>query len=131
MAATTIQLDLHVGEVDADGVPRYAPGDEARGRVTVFPGADLRCNHLYVRAQWRTEGRGDRDEGRGNAVDLFQGTLSAGQPASYDFRLPLPAEPWSYAGHYINIVWELVAEVDVPLAPDLRARQTIVVAPPG
>jgi len=66
---------------------------------------NLNCKHIFIRLQWHTEGRGDRDQQRITQLDVFQGTLQARIPTTYDFAFILPRQPWSYAGYYVNIVW--------------------------
>jgi len=128
MAKADIQIELRGGEVEG-GLMRFEPGASLQGTLQVTPEGDIRCNHLYVRLQWRTEGRGDRDEQRVAEVDVFQGTLQAGMPSSDGFHFTLPREPWSYAGHYINIIWEIAVIFSIPLSPDLRYHQPFILAP--
>jgi hypothetical protein len=128
MARADIQVTLQ-GAAEDGGVPHYQPGQDLRGTVQVTPDADVRCNHLYVRLQWHTEGRGDRDQEKIAEVDLFQGTLRADGPWGSDFRFALPREPWSYAGHYISLVWEIAVDVDVPWSVNPRHSQPFVLAP--
>ncbi len=57
--------------------------------------------------------------------------MAAGAPRVAESRSPLPREPWSYAGRYISIVWEVVVVVDLP-GPDIRHGQAFILAPgPG
>lgn len=128
MAKADIQISVRGGEMEG-GFMRFKPGDWVQGTAYITPDSDLKCNHVYIRLQWHTEGRGDRDEGRAAIADAFQGTLSANMPAHYPFSLQLPHQPWSFAGHYINIIWEVVVEIDVPLALDIRQAYPIIVAP--
>ncbi|MBI3948450.1 MAG: hypothetical protein HY321_21230 [Armatimonadetes bacterium] len=93
------------------------------------PDGDVHCSHLRVRLQWRTEGRGNPATDKIAEVDVFQGTLSAGLPRTFDFRAQLPDEPWSYSGRYINIVWEIAVDLDVPWSVNPRHSQPLVMAP--
>ena len=127
-APVSIEVTLRGGE-GADGSLRYEPGDDVWGTVQVTPNADVECQHLYIRLQWHTEGRGTRDEGKIGELDVFQGTLSAGVPSAYEFRFTLPREPWSYAGQYINIVWEIAVRLDLPMARDPERGQRFIMAP--
>jgi hypothetical protein len=128
MARANFQITLDGGEYDGNWL-RFEPGSSVQGSVQIVPDSDLRANHVWIRLQWHTEGRGDRDQGRVAEIDAFQGVLTAQTPVRYGFNFALPREPWSYAGHYINIVWEVVAEIDVPMAPDLRQSQLFILAP--
>ena len=128
MARAAIEIILHGGEAE-EGLRRYLTGQELTCIVCVTPDDDVRCNHLLVRLQWHTEGRGDRDETIVSTADLYQGTLGGGVPGDYSFRFPLPREPWSYAGHYINIVWAIDVDIDVPWSRNPRHQQHFILAP--
>jgi hypothetical protein len=45
------------------------------------------------------------------------------------FALTVPDAPWSYAGHYVNIVWRVLIVVDIRFGRDIRHDEPIVVAP--
>jgi hypothetical protein len=111
-------------------VPVFRPGSMLEGRVEILPERDIRCRHLWIRATWHTEGRGNRDYERVATEDVFQGTLRARMPASFPFRLQLPSSPWSYEGHLLRIVWEVEVDVDIPWAINLRHREPFILAPP-
>ena len=113
----------------APGLPCYLPGENAVGIIEITPAEDIACKKLLVRLKWRTEGRGDTDQEVMSEVDAFSGTLSAGIVKSIPFRFLLPNEPWSYAGHYINIVWGIEIDVDVPWKVNLRHFAAFILAP--
>jgi hypothetical protein len=69
------------------------------------------------------------DEVTVRELDVFQGMLAAGVPVSAELRWRLPPEPWSYAGPYVNIVWGIQIQVDVPAARDPIYEQPFIVAP--
>lgn len=110
-------------------IPRYLPGANVSGivRVTAIGGA--KCNHLWVKLKWQTEGRGDRDENVLHTIDVHQGELPGGVAREFPFRFELPRDPWSYAGHYINIVWGIEVDVDVPWSGNPRAFAPFAMAP--
>jgi hypothetical protein len=110
-------------------IPAFRPGEVIQGSIEVTPPADLNCRHLYARLRWHTEGRGDRDEGVAAQEDLFQGQLRGGVPHYQRFQFTAPGEPWSYSGHYVNLIWEVEASVDLPLARDPRASARFILAP--
>ncbi len=128
MAKADIEISLFGGETKGD-LKQYQPGDEIRGELLITPQGNMQCNHLYVKLRWHTEGRGDRDEGIIATEDLFQGRLSGGMPRQYSFNFTLPQGPWSYAGHYINIIWGIAVEIDVPRSRDPNHEQPFVLAP--
>ena len=128
MANASFLITLQGGDFDGDW-QRFAPGVALTGSVQIVPDSDLQANHVWIRLQWHTEGRGDRDLTRVAELDVFQGVLAARSPMTYGFNFTLPREPWSYAGHYINLIWEVMVEIDVPMAPDLRQGQLFILAP--
>jgi hypothetical protein len=128
MAQADIQVTLRGGEM-VENWRRYDPGEEVFGQAVITPASDIRCNHVFARLAWHTEGRGDRDTGKAAEVDLFQGVLPAGQPRTFSFQFQTPREPWSYSGHYINVVWEAVVEIDVPMALDIRGAERFILFP--
>ena len=60
---------------------------------------------------------------------LAEGPLAANVSIRHDFNFGLPREPWSYAGHYVSIIWEIAVVVDIPLATDINAQQPFILAP--
>lgn len=125
-AQITISLD---GGQPRGPLREYRPGETVRGHVLVVPEDSFECRHLYIQLRWHTEGRGDRDERVVAQHDVYAGSLAPRLPLSFDYAFTLPAEPWSYAGHYVNIVWEIAVSLDVPRAADPRASQAFVMAP--
>jgi hypothetical protein len=129
MARADFQITLRGGEFQGGGWQRFEPGSLIEGTVQIVTDSDVRANHVWLRVQWHTEGRGDRDQGKAGEMDLFQGVLTAQTPLTQSFHFTLPHEPWSYAGRYINIIWEVTAEIDIPMAPDLRGSMPFILAP--
>jgi sporulation-control protein spo0M len=124
-----VQIFVSFDGAAPGSVPRYAPGTVVSGVARVRAGSSVKCNHLRIRCLWQTEGRGDRDEGVIETKDVLQGTLNAGEMRDFPFRFELPREPWSYAGHYINIVWGIGVELDVPWASNPKQFTPFVLAP--
>jgi hypothetical protein len=128
MAQADIEITLHGGESGLEA--RYfKPGDQVSGTVIVSPDGDVDCRHLYVRLLWHTHGRGTRYTAKVMEEDVFQGTLRGGLPSSYNFQFTLPDQPWSFDGHYVSIVWQVEAQVDVSWARDPKGEQVFVVRP--
>jgi hypothetical protein len=130
MADVGFKWEFRSGERSATGI-RFDPGSPVEGKVTITPRADLNCNGINLKLEWHTEGRGDRDSGTAGETNLFQGVLPGGRAAEFPFRMNLPDQPWSYDGHYINIVWELAVDIDLPMAINPKSRSPIVVRPWG
>jgi hypothetical protein len=122
------EVRLDGGERDG-GVLCFEPGQQVGGSVEVEADTNVECRHLEVRLIWHTEGRGDEDAATIEKIDIFQGRLGPGFPVRSDFRFTLPLEPWSYAGTYVNIIWAIEVNGDVPMARDLNHRERFVVRP--
>jgi hypothetical protein len=127
---TDITVEIRNGEQTAQGL-RFRPGEQLSGTVHIIPSANLNCRHVWARLEWHTEGRGDRDVGRVAEIDLYNGRLGAGVPAYYDFSVILPDSPWSYSGHYINIIWRVVASIDLRMKRDPQGEARFILAPEG
>ena len=128
MANANIQITLQNADM-INGMPTYEPAGVVQGMVQVMPLQDIKCNHVWIRLEWHTEGRGDTSSKVIEQIDMTQGMLNANMPLSRSFSFNLPREPWSYAGHYINIIWAIKATIDIPLATDVNYLQPFVLAP--
>jgi hypothetical protein len=126
MADIDIELTLQGGEV-GDNRRRYAPGSTIQGRARLTPDGTVDCRRAVVRLEWHTEGRGDRDQGCADEVELASGILP--ERLDQSFTLTVPQMPWSYDGKYIDIIWQVRVVVDIPHGFDSRAEAPIVVAP--
>ena len=87
-------------------------GGTISGRVLLSTDEPVDCRKVVVEVGWRTEGRGDRDGEMCSSVTLHSGEIQPGDEA-FPFEFDLPAGPMSYAGHYINIIWNVQARVDL------------------
>lgn len=128
MADVDIRIVLE-DRADEDADSRFEPASVVRGTARLQASDDIDCQRVLASLEWHTEGRGDRDAAIVDSVQLLQGPLRADTPISQSFSFTLPSEPWSYAGYYINIVWEITVTVDVPFAWDINRTKQIVVAP--
>ena len=128
MAEVAVQVSFMPSEMQGS-VPVFRPGEIIQGSIQVTPQADLNCRHFFARLRWHTEGRGDRDDGTAAEQDLYSGQLRGGVPFYQRFQFTAPDSPWSYSGHYVNIVWAVEASVDLPLAIDPRGEARFILAP--
>lgn len=128
MAQIDFQLSLRGGEDEFD-YKRYASGSSLQGTVIAIPDQDVNCRRFTVQLLWHTTGRGSRYTETVSELDLYQGTLQAGMPRSFDFDFVLPNQPWSFEGHYINIVWKVQVQVDVAWASDPKDEIAFVLRP--
>jgi hypothetical protein len=126
MADIDVELTLQGGQAEGHR-RRYDPGSTVQGWVRLTPNGTVDSNRVVARLEWHTEGRGDRNEGCVQEVGLASGPLSGMLVQS--FALTVPDAPWSYAGHYVNIVWRVLIVVDIRFGRDIRHDEPIVVAP--
>lgn len=128
MADVSLEINLQDGEPLLD-MRRYRPGDTINGTAVVYPNKEINAQHIYIRLQWQTAGRGTPFKQKEAELDLFQGTLSAGLPQSYPFQFVVPEQPWSYEGHYIKILWEIELSIALSWTRDPQQTQAILVEP--
>lgn len=124
-----VVFEIRNGVDVGEGLKRFNPGEHVSGHVTITPDKNIKARAVYIMARWHTEGRGDRDSGEVSQTLLAEGMLNRDMPLYYEFNLLLPIEPWSYAGHYINILWDLVVKIDIRLASDIEAAQRFILFP--
>ena len=121
MAAPELYIEIDPGPWDE---PKFrdhqAAGGRLSGRVRVKSDDMVPCRRLIVRAGWHTDGRGDTDYEHCMERTLFEGELMPGEQ-EYPFECTLPDGPMSYAGHHINIVWEVQAQLDLAWKRDPAA----------
>lgn len=130
MEQITFNVTLQEGVAEG-GFMRYEPGSAISGVVLIVPNEDVKARKAAVRLRWRTEGRGDMDSESVGETEIWQGNLEKGRPVQGQFSFQLPQQPWSYSGHYINIVWEIFVYVDVSLASDPKFAVPFVMRPGG
>jgi hypothetical protein len=128
MSETNFEIELRGGEQEG-AITRFYPGATLQGSVRITPKVDLSARQINIRLQWHTEGRGDRDQAVVAEELIRNGDLNAGVSSYHSFQFRLPDRPWSYAGHYINIIWEVEVAIDLPMARDPRATLAFVLAP--
>ena len=126
---TTLTLTFENGEEAGDGIRRFDPGSVVRGRLDVMVDQPQKARRIEVWLAWHTTGRGDTDRGTYEAQVVHEGDLDPTGNSFFTFALNLPFEPWSYAGHYLNIIWVLHAKIDIPWGSDITANQRIIMRP--
>lgn len=119
------ELMIHLENEEAT----FHGGDTVRGTVEVRVDEEVQCNGLTVEALWRTRGKGTADRGESIRAELFRGTWQAGMVRRFPFELTLPHGPFTYHGHYLNVVWQIRARADVPWALDPKAEREVALAP--
>jgi hypothetical protein len=124
-----ITISLENGEEISGGLRRFDPASSIIGRVDIMPESNVNTRAIELYVQWHTEGRGDRDMGSIPPIQLHSGQLNSGMPLYYPFNMMLPLEPWSYSGHYINIIWSVVVKIDIPRGKDVQGLMPFVLFP--
>ena len=118
-----IRLDL------VEGRTAFRPGEEVRGVVSwSFDGGEEAPESVEVHLLWFTRGKGTRDSEVVATESLGDAAALGGLSGAGDFRLRLPAAPYSVSGKLVSIVWAVEAVLD----PGARAeRVEITVSPTG
>ena len=96
-------------------VKTFPPGDLLQGKIRLIAQSNMKCHHLVVTVRWRTNDRGDTDNGAVYSNDLFQDRLLSTQSIELPFQVQLPLEPYSYDGQVVKIVWEVLVKADLGL----------------
>jgi len=105
------------------------PGDRVSGVVEIQPDVPVTCRGIEIKFGWHTEGKGDRDQQVHDLIKLPETALSPDAPLVEPFDFTMPDQPWSYRGHFINIVWSIDVKVDIAWARDLTGSQTLILQP--
>lgn len=106
----------------ADHRRQWKPGEALE--VEVAWSADQPVEEVEVRLLWRTEGRGDEEDG----VVARESWPAAGTSGDRELQFRLPAGPWSYEGELLTIQWL----VDAVLWPSGEQSQLeITLSPTG
>ncbi len=129
--SVSINLQIEGGESIGPGLLRFDPGSTLRCNAQLLPQQDIKARNTTLWVQWHTEGRGDKDTGKGNPIVIAEGNLQNGVPIYQTYDLVLPNQPWSYSGHYIKIIWSVQVKVDIPRAKDYTAGVQFVMLPPN
>jgi hypothetical protein len=105
-----------------NGKRAFQPGEILAGRVTWTVDADPKSAEL--RLFWYTAGKGTQNVGVAQTVPFATPLRSDRR----DFRLTLPADPYSCSGSLISIIWALELIVE---PRGLTERVEITMAPGG
>jgi hypothetical protein len=103
----------------------FRPGDEIVGDVNLMNPGPWTALHVDVILFWRTQGRGNRDEGVAAVANLARFEQKMPSGFNQEFSLQLPAHPWSYPGKMLKIRWyvglyvagepKIDAEIELPI----------------
>ena len=122
--APSIQIELDPGPSSDPGLADYhVCGGTISGHAVVSTDEPLNCRAVMLSVGWHTEGRGDEDEESVFEEWVHEGELSAGEHR-FAFSARIPDGPMSYAGHYINVIWRVTAQIDLAWKRDPTAERT-------
>lgn len=121
------KCDLSIELDDPQGF--HLGGGTVTGRVRVSADADVNCNGLEVRSEWKTHGRGNVASGTVGTVTLYSGEWRSGETNEYRFELPIADWPPSYHGHFLNVDHYVEARARIPWAFDPKASVPFLVRP--
>jgi hypothetical protein len=123
MATPQVHIELDPGPwTEAEYADYRVLGEPISGKVRIAADEPITCRSVTVSIGWHTEGRGDRDEGTVWESQVHEGEIPAGE-MELPFRAELPDGPMSYAGQYINILWEVAAQIDLAWKRDPTAER--------
>jgi hypothetical protein len=109
--------------IDVEGSKRaFSPGETLAGRVTWT--VDVDPKSVELRLFWYTAGKGTQNVGVAQTLPFATPSRSDRR----DFRLTLPAEPYSCSGSLISIIWALELIVE---PHGLTERVEFTMAPGG
>jgi hypothetical protein len=89
----------------------YRFGEVISGRVVLEADHDTAYSEVWITYQWRTHGRGNRDNGGEEKLTLAakKTSLRAGERKEFPFHFIAPNGPVTYHGHLLNVDWYLTA----------------------
>jgi hypothetical protein len=117
------KCDLQI-EFDQDQ-ETFRGGDTITGKVAVLVNKACTCRDLEVRLVWKTYGRGNRTGETIASQSLFSGEWESGQRHEHAFQFTFPDGPLSYHGDYLNVVWAVETQADIPWAFDPQAEREV------
>lgn len=105
-------------------------GEQISGQAIWTPDRPVSPREIRVFAGWRTEGRGDRSNGKAGELRYPPGPNGFPPPVQLEFAFTIPPTgPVSYDGKLIRILWEIVVQIDLPMASDELMQLPFLVLP--
>jgi hypothetical protein len=109
MSAAPIEIELEQEGETAVSPPHYQPTDEIKGVVTLTADRPLKAQPLTISLVWRVEGSAVTPQTITSQEAMVE--LPAAATQSLPFAFSLPAQPWSYEGQVVSIVWHVEARL--------------------
>lgn len=110
MSAATIDIELERESETAVSPPHYRPGTEIKGAVTVITDRQIAAQKLTISLVWRVNGSAVTPQTIMSQEAMIDVPAAATQ--SLPFAFTLPAQPWSYNGQVVTIVWHIEARLE-------------------
>lgn len=130
MAKPILDIELDPGPWKApELIDHRSVGGTISGRIRVTADEMVTCRKLYVTIGWHTEGTGDTNSETAAELTLHEGEIYSGEQ-EFPFKCQLPDGPISYAGHLLNVVWEIHAQLDLAWKVDPKARHKFYLSLP-
>lgn len=105
----------------------YKFGEPIAGVVKISAHDEFFCRKLTLIREWKTEGRGNLAGGGEEGMFFAEDTkFHSGETREFPFRFIGLSGPASYEGHYLKVIWQLRAQVDIPLAVDIKHAEKFV-----
>ncbi|GAB4312023.1 MAG: hypothetical protein Kow00117_05050 [Phototrophicales bacterium] len=127
---TTMQFNFRDYRSMYDNTPVFYPGDRVAGQVVIVPDKTVNCRNIRVDVGWYTQGKGDRDREIIYQYIIDVQRLDPGIPISQQFAVDIPAMPYTFSGHLINIIWAVQVTVDIAMRGDINGAGLFIVRPP-
>jgi len=106
---------------------RLAVGERVAGQAVWNSSGSKQPRKIEVICRWRIEGKKKAESLLDSATEEnIEGRAQVAVP--FDFKVPF-AGPVSYDGKLFRVVWEIVANVDLPFATDETDTKVITVTP--
>jgi len=102
----------------------YKFGEPIAGVVKIAAHDNFLCRKLTLIREWKTGGRGNHAGGGEEGMIFADDTeFHSGETREYPFRFVGLVGPASYDGHHLKVVWHLRAQVDIPIAVDIKHEE--------
>ena len=125
-ACVTIDLD---GDKPSGELAWFQPAMLISGIVEIIPRENMECRAILIQLKWFTCGRGEMDEEIVSEKKFHPAGLIAEMSMRESFSFMLPAKPWSFHGHYIDLVWAIAVKIELPFRTDVETIQVFVMSP--
>ncbi len=119
------RCDLQISLDRPDRIYKF--GEPMAGVLKISAHDEFFCRKLTLIREWKTEGRGNHAGGGEEGMIFADDTkFHSGETREFPFRFVGLSGPASYDGHYLKVVWQLRAQIDIPLTVDVKHEEKFV-----